>query len=253
MSTVSMAAPRAAITAGQEVVPVLPQVVGLVVLRGGGASMRQWRLPRRTTATVGRRERHGLLLPAPWAPVELASFTSAGDGWLVTNESRARMQVENDWLQGGEATWKPGAVVMLQRGEHRLQWSGLDKPLAVSVSIRSRRLDDQKLAYAVDSTIDTAASGLRNERGVVDAPMSAALRYRMAVLFRHLLKGDPEPPHVLTRRAEFLGLTEAELFDVANRYRRRLNASGADLQSLLELGEFLVQHPEGLTRSDLDP
>jgi hypothetical protein len=83
--------------------------------------------------------------------------------------------------------------------------------------------------------------------------MAAALRYRMAVLFRHLLEGDPEPPYVLTRRAEFLGLAEAELVDLAHRYRRRLNASGTDLQSLLELGEFLVRHPEGLTRSDLDP
>ena len=252
MTTVSVAAPRAALTSG-DAAPALPQVVGMVVIRGGGASVRQWRLPRRTTATVGRRERHGLLLPAPWAPAELAAFTAVGDGWLVTNASRGRMQVENDWLQGGEATWKPGSVVMLQRGEHRLQWSGLEKPLAVSVSIRTRRLDDQKVAYAVDSTIDTTATGLCDERGVSDAPMSAALRYRMAVLFRHLLEGDPEPPNVMTRRAEFLGLTEAELYDVANRYRRRLNASGADLQSLLELGEFLVRHPEGLTRADLDP
>jgi hypothetical protein len=253
MTTVSVAAPRAALTSGRDVAPALPHLVGLVVVRGGGAPVRQWRLPRRTTATVGRRERHGILLPAPWAPAELACFRAVEDGWLVTNASRARLVVENDWVQGGGATYKPGAVVMLQCGDHRLQWSGLDKPLAVSVTVRTRRLDDQKLAYAVDSTIDGAATGLRNQLGVVDAPMSAALRYRMAVLFRHLVEGDPEPPYVLTRRAEFLGLTEAELVDVAHRYRRRLNASGADLQSLLELGEFLVRHPEGLTRSDLDP
>lgn len=250
MRSATVAAPRAALPGPS---PALPHLVGLVVVRGGGASGRQWRLPRRTTATVGRRERHGLILPAPWAPAELACFTAVPDGWLVTNASRVRMQVENDWVQGGAATWKPGAVVMLQRGEHRLQWSGLDKPFAVSVSIRSRRLDDQRIAYAVDSTIDSGASGLRDAQGIVDAPMSAALRYRMAVLYRHLLEGEPEPPNVLARRAEFLGTTEAELFDVANRYRRRLNASGADLQSLLDLGEFLVRHPEGLTRSDLDP
>jgi hypothetical protein len=163
------------------------------------------------------------------------------------------MQVESDWIQGGSATFKEGATVMLQPGEHRLQWSGLGHPLAVSVSVRTRRLDDQKISYAVDATVDPSASGLRNERGVVDAPMSAALRYRMAVLFKHLIEGDPEPPHVVTRRAEFLGLSEAELIDVAHRYRRRLNASGTDLQSLLELGEFLVRHPEGLAPSDLDP
>jgi hypothetical protein len=163
------------------------------------------------------------------------------------------MEVENDWVQGGSAIFKPAAVVMLQAGEHRLQWSGLEHPLAVSVSVRTRRLDDQKIAYAVDATIDPGATGLRSELGVADAPMSAALRYRMAVLFRHLLEGDPEPLHVITRRAEFLGLPEAELVELAHRYRRRLNASGADLQSLLELGEFLVRHPEGLTVSDLDP
>ena len=215
--------------------------------------MRQWRLPRRTTASVGRRERHGIVLPAPWAPGDLASFERAGEGWLVTNTSRGRMEVENDWVQGGSAIFKPAAVVMLQPGEHRLQWSGLEHPLAVSVSVRTRRLDDQKIAYAVDATIDPGATGLRSQLGVADAPMSAALRYRMAVLFRHLLEGDPEPPHVITRRAEFLGLSEAALVDLAHRYRRRLNASGADLQSLLVLGEFLVRHPEGLTVSDLDP
>ena len=253
MTSVSVAAPRAALTTGVDTAPALPHLVGLVLVRGGGASARQWRLPRRTTASVGRRDRHGILLPAPWAPAELACFRATEDGWVATNSSRSRMVVENDWTQGGTATYKPGAMVMLQPGEHRLQWVGIEKPLSVSVSVRTRRLEDQKLAYAVDSTVDAARSGLRSQLGVADAPMSASLRYRMAVLFRHLLEGDPEPPRVLARRAEFLGMTEADLLEVAQRYRRRLNASGADLQSLLELGEFLVRHPEGLTRSDLDP
>lgn len=229
-------------------------LVGLVVVRGGGVPMTQWRLPRRVTATVGNRERHALRLPASWAPSELVTLSGVEDGWLALNISRLPMLVESDWIQGGSATFRPGAAVMLQRGEHRLLWPRLDHPVGVSVSVRTRRLEDQKVAYTVDSVVDTHATGLQSVMGVTDAPMSASLRYRLAVLFRHLIEGEPEPPHVVAKRAEFLRLTEEALVDLAHRYRRRLNGvSGADLQSLLELGEFLVQHPEGLGPADLDP
>lgn len=228
--------------------------VGLIVVRGGGAPMVYRRLPRRAPASVGNRAVHAFPLQEEWVPRDLASFTAVDEGWLVVNQSRARMQVENEWVLGGTVVFRPESMVMLQRGDHRLTWSGLGHPLSVSVVIRTRRLDDQKIAYAVDSTVEGQAAGPGHYLGVQDAPMSAALRYRLAVLFRHLIESQPEPLHLVARRAEFLGLPEEELEWIAHKFRRRLNVvRGTDLQSLEELGEYLVLKTEELGRTDLDP
>jgi hypothetical protein len=83
--------------------------------------------------------------------------------------------------------------------------------------------------------------------------MSAALRYRLAVLFAHLIEGRPEPPRLVRGRAEFLGISEESLGDAAHRLRRRMNVvMGLDLHSLGELGQHLVSTGE-LGRQDLDP
>lgn len=229
-------------------------LAGLVVVRGAGAAVVPRRLPRGTTVHVGRRERHGVELRPEWVPLDLVSLAPVEEGWLATNTTRARMRVECDWVLGGAATFLPGATVMLQRGEHRLLWPELAHPVGVSVSVRTRRLEDQRVAYVVDSTVNADGRGVGSYLGVDDAPMSDSLRYRLAVLFRHLLEGEPEPLRLVARRAEFLGLSEDALDETAQRFRRRVNAvSGTDLQSLDELGAYLVGPAGVLTRADLDP
>ncbi len=229
-------------------------LVGLVVVRGAGAAAVPRRLPRASTVHVGRRERHALGLRPDWVPLDLVALAPVEEGWVATNLALGRMVVENDWVQGAAATYLPGAMVMIQRGEHRLLWSGLAHPVGVSVSVRTRRLEDARTAYAVDSVVDPHAPAQGSHRGVDDPPMSAALRYRLAVLFRHLLEGEPEPPHLMARRAEYLGLTEIELQELVSRFRRRVNAvAGVDVQTVEELGAFLVAETASLTRADLDP
>jgi hypothetical protein len=84
--------------------------------------------------------------------------------------------------------------------------------------------------------------------------MSAALRYRLAVVFRHLLEDEPAPVHLLRRRAEFLGMTEPDLDWTVQRVRRRVNAARElRLQTVEDLGEYLVLETGALTRADLDP
>ncbi len=230
-------------------------LVGVVVVRGGALPLTQRRLPRRAEVSLGRRDRHGFALTSEWAPLDLASFQPVEEGWLVTNHHRGRMRVESDWVDVGHLQLLTGGIAMLQRGEVRVSWPDLDKPLTVGVTIRTRRMDDRLLPYVVDSRIDgqpvpEAGSYL----GMKDAPMSSALRYRLAVLFRHLIEGEPEPLHLLKRRAEFLGIAEDDLADAAHRYRRRLNAvRGLDLDDLDVLGDYLVKETGELTRCDLDP
>lgn len=216
--------------------------------------MVQRRLPRRATASVGRRERHAFELVPEWVPRDLGTFSAVGDGWLFTNLSRVWMRVESDFFLTGSAVLRPDAVVMLQRGDHRISWEKLDGQLGVSVTVRTRRLEDQRIPYAVDSTLDGQGEGSGSYLGVTDAPMSAALKYRLAVLFRHLIDGDLAPHNLLQRRAETLDIAPDELEAMAHRYRRRLNAvHSLDLQSLEELGEHLVLKSEALTREDLEP
>lgn len=228
-------------------------IVGLVVVRGGGAPMVQRRLPRRAPASVGRRERFAFELQPEWVPRDLGVFTAVEEGWLLANTSRAWMRVESDFILTGSVVLRSDAITMLQRGDYRISWDGLD-PLALSVTVRTRRLEDSRTPYAVDSTVDGRAEGSGSYLGVTDAPMTAALRYRLAVLFRHLIEGEMEPRNLLERRAESLGIPVEELEAAAHRYRRRLNVvHGLDLQTIEELGEYLVRKSDELTREDLEP
>lgn len=228
-------------------------LVGLVVVRGAGAPMVQRRLPRRASASLGRRERFAFDLQPEWVPRDLGTFTPVEEGWLLTNISRAWMRVESDFVLTGSAVLRPETITMLQRGDYRISWEGFD-PMNVSVTVRTRRLDDQRIPYAVDSSVDSKVEGSGSYMGVTDAPVSAALRYRLAVLFRHLIEGELEPRNLLAKRAETLGVTEEELEATAHRFRRRLNVvHSLDLQSIEELGEYLVLKTDALTRDDLEP
>lgn len=230
-------------------------LVGLVVVRGAGAPVAQWRLPHRSTASVGRKERYAFALRPEWVPRDLGVFTPVEEGWLFSNTARGPMRVETDFVVTGSAVYRPDAIVMLQRGDHRISWEGLGKPVGVSVTVRTRRLDDQRVPFAVDSAVD-AADGTASfgHLGIPDAPMSAALRYRLAVLFKHLIEDEPEPRNLLESRAQALGMTAADLEATAHRYRRRLNAvHGLDLQSIDELGDHLVRKSDELDRADLEP
>jgi hypothetical protein len=255
----TMAPATTSASAGSTAGPSAPSsLVGLVVVRGGAAPVVQRRLPRRTTASVGSRDRNGFVVDLAWVPRDLGTFTAVEEGWLFHNASRAGMRLESDFVVGGAVVLLPSAIAMLQRGDHRISWEGLERPLNVSVTVRTRRLEDQRIPFAVDSTVE-ASPDLREQPagsylGVADAPMSAALRYRLAVLFRHLLAGEPEPRNLLQRASESLGIPEIELTDLANRYRRRLNVvRSLDLQSLEELGEYLVVERQELCKDDLEP
>ena len=221
-------------------------------MRGAGAPVVQLRLPRRSTVSVGRRERNGVELAAEWAPLDAATLTPVEGGWLATNGARSRMSLTSDWVHTGSAFFVHGATVMLQRGEHRLGWPELPAPLSLTVTVRARQMDDERLPYAVDGALDPPPRP--GDHGVVEeTPLTGAVRYRLAVLFSHLLLGTAEPPHQVRRRAEYLQLEEEELADLAHRYRRRVNAAhGTDLQSIDELGAHLVSTGM-LAREDLDP
>jgi hypothetical protein len=229
-------------------------LVGLVIVRGAGAPMVERRLPRRVSVTVGRGKQHGLGLVPEWVPLGLGRLSPVSEGWLVTNVARTSMSLENDWIRTGAAFFNPYATVMLQRGQHRVSWPGLRSPVSLSVSVRSRRWEDQRIPYAVDGGADVRVDGAASSLGMPGPTMSDAVRYRLAVLFRHLLEGEPAPLHLVRHAAESLGVTEEEVDDTAHRVRRRLNvALGTDLQSLEELGDYLVRGAGPLTASDLDP
>jgi hypothetical protein len=233
-------------------------MLGIAVVRGGVVPVVQRRLPRRSPASLGSRDRNGLVVDLAWVPRDLGTFTAVDEGWLVHNTSRARMRVESDFVVGGAMVLLPSAIAMLQRGDHRIGWEGLERPLSVSVTVRTRRLEDQRIPFAVDSTVeapvDTRAPAAGHYLGLADAPMSSALRYRLATLFRHLLAGEAEPRNLVQRASETLDMPEIELTDAAHRYRRRLNVvRGLDLQSIEELGEYLVEESHELTRDDLEP
>lgn len=238
-------------------------LTGLVVVRGGGASVLWRRLPRRSSVGAGQGERNGLVLPAPWVPRDLVTLTPVDTGWVATNGRRAAMLVESDLLQGGRATFLAGGPAALVPGETRLSWPDLDAPVSLSVTVRTRRGDDQRVPFAVDGRLPGAhepaaalgrGGGEGSYLGLSGTPMSLSLRYWLAVLFRHLLEDDSEPLDLVRKRAAYLGVGETQLEGAAHRYRRRLNVE-RDLQigDLYELGLYLVRETGELSRDDLDP
>lgn len=146
----------------------LSSLSGLLIVRGAGAPLVQRRLPRHTVVTVGRRERNGVELSPEWVPLEAARLVPVEEGWLVTNGARTRMSISSDWIHTGTAFFVPHATVTLQRGEHRVSWPELPSPLNLSITVRSRRMDDQRMAYVVDSTVDSG--GRSSQLGVEDPP-----------------------------------------------------------------------------------
>lgn len=180
-------------------------------------------------------------------------------GWVLRNGLTAPVGLESDWVRGSRVTYQPGAMVMLQQGEHRVIWEEWDQPVVLAVSVRGRRRDDARIPYLVDNRIPTEEESARRAGsggtylGVPDAPMTLALRYRLAVLFRHLLEGETEPLDLVRKRAVYLGITVEELDEAANRYRRRLNAVlDVKLGDLYDLGQHL--HGAGeIEAPDLDP
>lgn len=229
-------------------------IAGFVTTRVDGFDTAVRRLTQGARSRIGRRERHAFSLREEWIPRDLAELIPIQEGWLIENGGRTRMRVRNTWIEGVEAFFSQRAMVMLQQGTSVIDWPELDGSLSLTVTIRNERATDRDIPYAVGSEIDAgrpvAGTNLRGR----EVEMSPGLKHRMAVLFRHLIERSEPPANLCETAAKRLGTSEQAVKNSANRYRQRLNASrGRSLETLEQLGYYLVVTSEAIGTVDLDP
>lgn len=195
---------------------------------------------------VGRDAERGVCLDEPWVSRRLARLVPHDRWWLVVNGRRTRVQVDNPWVS---ALFAPGAAVALPPGPTRLSWPHLDVGLELTVSVgdelggRPRRAQPE---------LARARPGMVTDVAVRRQGLTAHQRNVMAVLYRHLLTHERPPVNLLQAAAGDLGATPGAVRQTATRIMNRLNRDRLiPLQTLDELGEYLVTTARVVTRDDL--
>lgn len=220
----------------------------------GGTTLGPFALPRHSPAGVGRAPGCAIRLEPDWAPRRLATFAPVDDGWLLRNGERTRLTAASRTLRHG--VFERGAVVFLQAGRWSLAWD-LDGACTAEVRITSvPREASEQLPWALDDTARDDGAGVIVRTAVAGArmPLSPRTRHRLAVLFAHELDGTTPPENLCRAAGRRLDLAEAQVKRTALRVRDRLNARREHpLQSLEELGYYLVHVSGAIGPDDLDP
>lgn len=226
-----------------------------IALRVDGATVGPFALPRRGAAEIGRSLGSAIPLKPAWAPRLLATLTSSEGGWMLTNGPRTRVRVRSRWVNGYS---QPNALMILQQGVWDFKWD-LDGECRAEVKVeRARQGLEQNLPVALSrkgefvgrphgQLTDVAGSRMR---------LSPQIRHRLAVLFAYEIEEVAAPVNICKTAAERLGggETERRVLNSALRVRARINdLRHESIESLEELGFYIVQVAQAIGPEDLDP
>lgn len=213
----------------------------------GTAKRGPWALSPYGEVWVGRSEGSGLRLREAWVPRALARFVPMQLGWLVQNGSRARMRVQNDYL--GDALTAPGSLVALQAGRSKLSWPELDDTCQLGLVIGegvAEGLPELENGRPADS------STVGTDYAVHHVEIKPAVRETMAVVFAHLLTGEPKPANLALAASKRLGRSEQAIKNVTKALRDQINEERwLNLQTLDQLGHYLIGTTRTLSQDDL--
>jgi hypothetical protein len=128
-------------------------------------------------------------------PRRLLTLQPDGSHWLLSNGERTRCRVASDGL---EAVLGPRRHLILGAGEWRVRWPELDNPVHVRVELEVPDPPDLDawplLADSTDQLGHPRQLAMTLAAGDDLAQVLTALpRYRLAVLFRHVLEGRAAP------------------------------------------------------------
>jgi len=247
--------------------PVPPHVAQEPLWRGEASvsldfgQVGRWRLPRTSTVLVGRLTGAGISLRPEWAPRRLCRLEPVRDGWLH-NDSRTRLRAESLWVTGG--VFEPRAIVLLQSGRWCLSWD-LDGDCRLDVSIRRPSAKASRLPFALDAVVGRALveDMPATHFAATDLALSPLARYRLAVLFEHLILADDPPENLYAAYADRFHRRDDPRWEQARlqvkstavKTRDRLNRARPHnpLRDVADLGYYLVTVTETLREEDLTP
>lgn len=221
-----------------------------VRVTGGAEALGRWRLPRRSSTTLGRAKGSAIQLRGQWVPGRLAVLEPQGFGWLMRNGYSTRVVVRGPGLRG--ARFEPGGVAALIAGEWEIHWA-LDQSLRAEVSI-NKAPAPADLPWALNPTIPVHDQQHGTAYAADRQMFSQAELHLLAVLFAYEFEAVTPPRNICQAAAEALSLTSSQVKNSANTVRRRINKKRhTDLETLEELGFYLVHTARVLSEDDLDP
>jgi hypothetical protein len=166
------------------------------------------------------------------------------------------------WLTGG--VFEPRAIVHLQAGSWHLSWD-LDGVCALDLDIRRRSAKDLGLPYALDSVVGRVhvEDVPLTLFAAADLGLSPLARYRLAMLFAHLIRDESPPENLYAAFADRLYRRDDPAWERARlqvkstavKTRDRLNRARPHnpLADVGELGYYLVNVTGHLGEEDLTP
>lgn len=228
-----------------------------MTLDDGLRSWTQWaHLPLSDDAAIGRRQDSLLRVLEPWMPQTLIEITNAHSlGWVVTAGTGVTVDVSGTRI---EASVMPGGAQLLGRGAWRLVFPTLDHRCRLDVRVfhpSSRApLDPRSLTRPRELTMDELLAARKSKvTAAAKVGMTPLTKYRLAVLYRHLLEDGPPPDNLCAAAGAALDMDEDAVRRLAYRIRDRLNEYRSNkLVSLDDLGDFLVYTGQVLNPDHLE-
>lgn len=212
-----------------------------------------WAVPHGTELRIGRDERSALHIPETWVPHALARFLPGptSDTWLLQNGSRARLRVQDAFVDVHE--FGPRAMIVLQSGSTQVSWPELDDECRIGITIASgaaaglEPLDEARTTSPIDRE-----ARVPTEFAADDFDLTPGQRVTLAVLFAHLILGTPKPANLAAAAGAALGRSASAVTVQAASVRARLNKDRwLELVDTEQLGHYLVNTARALTLADL--
>jgi len=226
-----------------------------ITLKVDGETLGPFALPRRGDAEIGRSLGSAIRLKPAWAPRLLATLTPSERGWMLTNGTRTRVRVKSRWVDG---YCQPNALMVLQQGVWDFKWD-LDGECRAEVKVERARpglVQGPPVALSRKGEFVGRALGQRTDVAGSRMRLSPQIRHRLAVLFAYEIEDVAAPVNICKAAAERLGggVTERRVLNSALRVRARINdLRHESIESLEELGFYIVHVAEAIGPEDLDP
>ena len=204
-----------------------------------------FRLPSDESVRLGRRAESGLRMNHPSISRDLAKFAPSPHGWILENGDRTRVALSSLFVL--QASFAPGAQVLLQQADWTLTW---DLDVHNEVTVKYRPIDHgERLAVVRDKPhrrAQEAAAGPDQDVGTALAGDQLNLtdlqRRRLGALFAYLIAESPKPDQLIQTAARLSGDsisqingTWVKVMEYVNRHRE------VPLERIEDLGYHLVQ------------
>lgn len=200
-------------------------------------------LPHDEPVTLGRSEQCGLRADHPSVSRTLAVLDPSARGWVLENGKRTRVRATSPFIV--EASFAPGAQVLLQPADWTLTW---DLDVLTEASIRYRRTSHGEQFPTARDLVPTAADNTDPKQFIGTDVAGHRLqltdlqRRRLGALFAYQIEGRPKPDQLIQAAAKLSGDSISQINSTWVKVREYVNRHrDIRIESIEDLGYHLVE------------